>query len=156
MTTLFSCQSSNDKNQSNKKSYRIGLEPEVKASIVTFYELSLNPEYDIVTSEMAYLVKNKDEILKTLAINDTIKIKDKNIMAVFYSYSIGSDVYKDAKLLNKIDGVYTIDNNYYSTYEMGDKDYSPFKNNDGGHGLETLKKMDEWKESSAKAPYTKE
>ena len=68
--------------------------------------MSINEDNAIVLfDEDEYRIyKNRKEIDKTLIINDTIQ--KGSLCAIFYSYSIGSTVYRKVEFAKVIDGFY--------------------------------------------------
>ncbi len=88
-----------------------------------------------------FLKKHRDEVIKTLEIVEEVEVQ-KDVVLIFYRYSIGTDIVKQTTYMRKIDGKYLPYNKYYSSY-----DDDPFQNGKGDEGKALIKKAGEWEEN---------
>ncbi|MGI8600219.1 MAG: hypothetical protein ACR2KB_13275 [Chitinophagaceae bacterium] len=88
-----------------------------------------------------FLKKHKDEVLKTLEVVEEVEVQ-KDVVLIFYRYSIGTDIVKQTIYMRKIDGKYLPYSKYYSSYED-----DPFKNGKPDEGKALLKKAEEWEKN---------
>ncbi|MGG9972537.1 hypothetical protein ACQ33O_12155 [Ferruginibacter sp. SUN002] len=112
------------------------IEGTIKAS--TEYSLQFDEQIQL-QDKSAFIAKHKDEILKTLQIVDKDSIPGKDIVLVFYKYSVGKDTVKLSTYMKPIDGKWYIHSKYYSSY-----DDDPFENGKGEEAKKLLLKSDEW------------
>lgn len=110
---------------------------------------TLKEEYSIVLSDptrtdasIYFLRKHKDEVLKTMEIVEEVEVQ-KDVVLIFYRYTIGTDIAKKTAYMRKLDGLYLPYYTYFSQY-----DDDPFKNGKGEEGKALLKKADTWGESN--------
>lgn len=102
---------------------------------------------NIKNSEGVYenhlLLINKENVIKSLKIDEQIKIPKTKFELVLYSYSIGGDIIRLSEYVIKENGKYYIINKYFSSY-----DDDPFKNGLGEEAKKILEKEEKWKESN--------
>lgn len=104
--------------------------------------------FDILTDDarfqavQAYRVDNRDEILKTLEVAETSKSGDYGI--VFFRYSIGSDIFREAYWIAKI---------HNKWYWMPNLEYADSKPKDGAWFEQMKEKKEKWEEESAKSNF---
>lgn len=87
--------------------------------------------------------QHRDEILKTLKIEEKIEVKGTDLCLVLYSYSVASQIKKRSQWFRKVDGKWALCNKYFSTY-----DDDPLGNGDKDYAEEILEKAEKWEESS--------
>lgn len=103
----------------------------------------LKSDYDISTLYGYKTNKHKEEIAKTIKIADTFHIKGYGQTLVLYSYSIGSDIFRESKNYKKENG------KWYTTYFYATSyDDDPFKDGNSTRAKEILEKKDKWTEES--------
>lgn len=90
-------------------------------------------------ASQAYLAQNREEILKTLEIADVAISGDFGL--VFFRYSIGSDIFREAYWTGKVD------EKWYRIYHLSK--YSDSKPADASWFEEMESKKDKWEEGSA-------
>lgn len=91
-----------------------------------------------------YVAKNREELLNSIKIKDIVKITNKDLSLVFFTYSIKSDLVNRVMYMRELEGKWFIHSNqYFSEY-----DDDPFSNGDATTGKEILKKADNWKKST--------
>lgn len=111
-------------------------------------EQVISAVFDILTDDarfqavQAHKVANRDEILKTLEVAETSVSGDYGI--VFFRYSIGSDIFRDAYWTAKIRNKW---------YWMPNLEYADAKPKDGAWFEQMKEKKDKWKEESAKSNF---
>ena len=102
---------------------------------------------NIKNSEGVYenhlLLINKENVIKSLKIDEQIKIPKTKFELVLYSYSIGGDIIRLSEYVIKENGKYYLINKYFSSY-----DDDPFKNGLGEESKKILEKEEKWKESN--------
>lgn len=102
---------------------------------------------NIKNSEGVYenhlLLINKENVIKSLKIDEQIKIPKTKFELVLYSYSIGGDIIRLSEYVIKENGKYYIINKYFSSY-----DDDPFKNGLGEEAKKILEKEEKWMESN--------
>jgi hypothetical protein len=102
---------------------------------------------NIKNSEGVYenhlLLINKENVIKSLKIDEQIKIPKTKFELVLYSYSIGGDIIRLSEYVIKENGKYYVINKYFSSY-----DDDPFKNGLGEESKKILEKEEKWKESN--------
>ena len=102
---------------------------------------------NIKNSEGVYenhlLLINKENVIKSLKIDEQIKIPKTKLELVLYSYSIGGDIIRLSEYVIKENGKYYIINKYFSSY-----DDDPFKNGLGEEAKKILEKEEKWMESN--------
>ena len=89
--------------------------------------------------------QHRDEILKTLKIEEKIEVKGTDLCLALYSYSVASQIKKSAVWFRKVDGKWTFCTKYFSKY-----DDDPLGNGDKDIAEELLEKAEKWEESSEK------
>ena len=112
--------------------------------------LKASMEYDFQFSDQVSLTdkayfnsKHKDEILKTIEVVEKDTIPGKDIVLVFYRYSVGADIVHATSYMKQIDGKWYIHSKYYSSY-----DDDPFKNGKPTEGKALLDKSSKWEDES--------
>ena len=112
--------------------------------------LKASMEYDFQFSDQVPLTdkayfnsKHKDEILKTIEVVQKDSISGKDIVLVYYRYSVGADIVRSTNYMKQIDGKWYIHSKYYSSY-----DDDPFGNGKGEEGKKIIKKADDWEKES--------
>ena len=112
--------------------------------------LKASMEYDFQFSDQVPLTdkayfnsKHKDEILKTFEVVEKETIPGKDIVLVFYRYSVGADIVHATSYMKQMDGKWYIHSKYYSSY-----DDDPFKNGQATEGKALLEKLSKWEEES--------
>lgn len=102
---------------------------------------------NIKNSEGVYenhlLLINKENVIKSLKIDEQIKIPKTKFELVLYSYSIGGDIIRLSEYVIKENGKYYVINKYFSSY-----DDDPFQNGLGEESKKILEKEEKWKESN--------
>lgn len=116
------------------------IEGTLKESIA--YDLQFSEQIQI-QDKAAFQAKHKDEILKTIEVVQKDSIPGKNIILVYYRYSVGADIVRNTNYMKQIDGKWYIHSKYYSSY-----DDDPFGNGKGEEGKKIIKKADEWEKES--------
>src|ERR1043165_3034128 len=97
---IYSCSDSKSGNSSAKFNYKSSALGTLKE--IYDYNLSSNQNYDAI----AYFVrKHKDEVLRTLEIVEEVEVQ-KDVILLFYRYSIGTDIVKKTLYMRKMDGLY--------------------------------------------------
>ena len=89
------------------------------------------------------LLKNKENVLNSLKIDEQIQIPKTKFELVLYSYSIGGDIIRHSEFVTKENGKFYIINKYFSSY-----DDDPFKNGLGEECKKILEKESKWNESN--------
>ncbi|GET23278.1 hypothetical protein [Prolixibacter denitrificans] len=87
--------------------------------------------------------QHRDEILKTLKVEEKIEVKGSDLCLVLFSYSVASQIKKRAQWFRKVDGKWTFCATYFSQY-----DDDPLGNGDKESAKKLLEKADKWEESS--------
>ncbi len=104
--------------------------------------------YEILTDEaclearQAHMAANRNEIMKTLEVTDTSESGDYGI--VFYRYSIGSDIFRNAAWIAKV---------HNKWYWMPNLEYADTKPKDGTWFEQMKEKKDKWEKDSAKSNF---
>lgn len=131
LLSLISCKSEQDiaKDFDYKKS-ALGTLKEV-------YKTDLDDKRNF-DARVYHLRKHKDEVIKNIEVVEEIEVQ-KDVVLIFYRYSIGTDVVKRTTYMKKIDGLYLPYSKYFSSY-----DEDPFENGKGEEGKALLKKADDW------------
>ena len=93
------------------------------------------------TGQFDYYILNKykNDALNSFKINDSIFIENTDIISVFYSYNLGTDIHREHVFVKKIDGYYVLSNQHYNQY-----DDDPFKNGKPEDAKKMLEKIDDW------------
>jgi hypothetical protein len=134
ITMACSCNNGNSGNTLTSFNYK-------NSSLGTLKEIY---EYSLVGSNRGYdarayfVRKHRDEVLKTLEIVEEIEVQ-KDVVLIFYRYSIGTDIAKKTQYMRKMDGVYVPYSKYFSSYDI-----DPFKNGKPEEGKALLKKAEAW------------
>jgi hypothetical protein len=144
--SLASCMEQND----NRTESNIMLIKKAEAKNTIDGTLKAKMEYDFqfydeipLTDNAYFISKHKDEILKTFEIVEKDTIPGKDIVLVFYRYSVGADIVRETSYLKKIDDKWYIHTHYYSSY-----DNDPYKNGKPIEGKALLEKKSKWEEES--------
>lgn len=140
---IISCNqsaNSNDLVTIKKASAQNTIEGTLKASLE--YDFQFNNQVTL-TDKAYFLSKHKDEILKTIEVAEKDTIPGKDIILVFYRYSVGADIVHASTYMKQMDGKWYIHPEYYSSY-----DDDPFKNGKGTEGKALLDKKSKWEDES--------
>ena len=140
LALLISC------NQKYKDEPKIIFAPKSSTEELLKQEMENSLE-NIKNSEGVYenhlLIINKENVIKSLKIDEQIKIPKTKFELVLYSYSIGGDIIRLSEYVIKENGKYYVINKYFSSY-----DDDPFKNGLGEESKKILEKEEKWKESN--------
>jgi hypothetical protein len=106
------------------------------------YDLQFSEQVQI-HDRAVFQAKHKDEILKTIEVVQKDSIPGKDIVLVYYRYSVGADIVRSTSYMKQIDGKWYVHSKYYSSYED-----DPFGNGKGEEGKKILKKAEDWEKES--------
>ncbi|GAB3194116.1 hypothetical protein GCM10027293_01630 [Pontibacter aydingkolensis] len=102
------------------------------------------PEKDYFLNDgMYFRYKHRDEILRTLKVEEKIEVKGTDLCLVLYSYSVASQIKRTSQWFRLVDNKWTFCNKYFSAY-----DDDPFGNGDKAFAKEVLEKAEKWEETS--------
>lgn len=146
ITSLASCREQNDPRiESNimlikKAEAKNTIDETLKAKMV--YDFQFYDEIPL-TDNAYFISHHKDEILKTFEIVEKDTIPGKDIVLVFYRYSVGADIVHETSYMKKIDDKWYIHSHYYSSY-----DNDPFNNGNPIESKQLLEKKSKWENES--------
>jgi hypothetical protein len=101
----------------------------------------------IVFDRTKFFEDNRDEILETFEVVDTLKLKNKG--AALVRFSVGSDIYRSAIWVRKIDNSWLPSNNQgFSEYST---EYELMNDRMQSKADAIIKKVDKWEEESQDA-----
>jgi len=111
---------------------------------------SAGPGNPIVFDGQKFFADNREEIRATLEIVDTLTVGDLGVALV--RYSLGTDVYRSAVWMRKMDGLWwPSGSQYFSEYS---DDYDALSEDMQQRADSVITKVDAWKEESKKAWWT--
>lgn len=137
---LFSCNQS----ESNTNSIKLEKSNSIEGIIYNKIKYELDFNKSLPGNYRSHkLIKYRSEILGSIKVVDKVQIPKNDLLAVFYSYYVGTDLIRETQYVKKEGDHYFIFNKYYSSY-----DEDPFKNGEPIKGKELLKKIGDWSEGN--------
>jgi hypothetical protein len=133
---IYSCGSAIGSDATSKFQY--GKNP--LATLKEEYKLELANPY-LNSASYYYARKHKDELLKTMEVVEEVEVQ-KDIVLIFYRFSIGTEIVKKTSYMKKMDGLYLP---YYKYYSRISDD--PFNNGKPEEAKVLLEKADNWEEN---------
>jgi hypothetical protein len=100
-------------------------------------------EYAYIYDSANFLLKHRDEMLQTLNVAETVEVETLGVC--FVRYSVGGNVYRDARWIRKIDGDWFIcAREYFSSYAD-----DPFGDGNPQHAKKLIERVDAWNKDSS-------
>jgi hypothetical protein len=132
-------------NSSNTTVTTYGAQETINGTLKDLYAHELtNEQNPVFSAKWQYLKDNKDDVLNSFTVVETVEIPRRDLTLAFIQFSVGADIARTTAYMRKLNGKWYIDNNYFSNY-----DDDPFNNGEPEKGKALLEKKDKWEDPKA-------